>query len=324
MHHQWTKWLMLAGCLVIARGGHAAPVETPIPKIDCDQPMFDFNARDESETVKHVFTLKNSGKAPLEILSVKPDCGCTLATLSTNRLMPDETATVDVSFALHGRRGQQHKRIIIESNDPANTLYALYLQGTVTFKLGLDLDYLPFRTLGVNTATSRVVNLAGSEKDLYPIIAAQSDSPYFRASHTASNLTIETVPPLPPGQQARGTITVTTADTNRPPLKIIAFASIVGPVRIQPAEVVFMESEIGRNVFRSLLLFPGTEKQYQVLNVHGPTAGTTATIRNLGAGTYRIDLSGIMVTPDMATKDIRIETDNERAPVLRVPVKLLK
>ena len=315
---------MLAGCLAVAHGSKAAPVETPIPKIGCDQPMFDFNACDESETVKHVFTLKNSGKAPLEILSIKPDCGCTLATLSTNRLLPDEAASVDVAFSLHGRRGQQHKRIIIESNDPARTLYALYLQGVVTFKLGLDLDYLPFRTLGVNTTTSRVINLTGSEKDLYPITAAQSDSPYFSVSHTTSNLTIETVPPMPPGQQARGTITVFTADTNRAPLKVIAFASVVGPVRIQPAEVVFMESEIGRTVFRSLLLFPGTENQYKVTKVSGPTPGTIATIRNLGAGAYRIDLSGIIVTPDMAAKDIFIETDIERTPTLRVPVKLLK
>jgi hypothetical protein len=321
---QCTRWLMLAGSLLMASGGHAAPVETPIPKIDCDQTMFDFVARDESETVTHVFTLKNAGGAPLEILSVKPDCGCTLATLSTNLLPPGGAAAVDVAFALHGRRGRQHKRIIIESNDPTNTLYGLYLQGTVTFKLGLDLDYLPFRTLGVNTATSRVINLTGSEKDIHPIVAAQSDSPYFSVSHTASNLTIETVPPLPQGQQARGTITVFTADTNRAPLKVIAFASVVGPVRVQPAEVIFMESEIGRTVFRSLLLFPGTENRYQVLGVKGPTPGTTATIRNLGPGAYRIDLSGITVTPDMAANDVLIETDIERTPTLRVPVKLLK
>jgi hypothetical protein len=43
----------------------------PQPVIACDQPDFDLGSVGEGEDIKHVYVIKNKGKAPLKILSAR-------------------------------------------------------------------------------------------------------------------------------------------------------------------------------------------------------------------------------------------------------------
>ncbi len=100
-------------------------------KLYIPDPSYDFGQIPQGQTVEHVFVLKNSGKAPLEILSVTPDCNCAKVRLSTNRIKPGKQAELIVTFNSQGQRGGFTKLVIIETNDPVEPIKMIKIKGRV-------------------------------------------------------------------------------------------------------------------------------------------------------------------------------------------------
>ncbi len=103
-------------------GGGSSPAgsssgQTGGPKITLDQTEFDFGNVTEGDKLTHVFTIKNTGDAPLLIDRVRTSCGCTVADLKTKEIAPGASGEVEVSFDTKGRMGPNRKTITISSND---------------------------------------------------------------------------------------------------------------------------------------------------------------------------------------------------------------
>jgi len=78
-----------------------------------------------------VFRLVNLGGKTLNILSVEPSCGCTVATLSTKTIMPGQLATLSLDLDTSLKLGQVKKEIILTTNDPKHPHATLTLLATV-------------------------------------------------------------------------------------------------------------------------------------------------------------------------------------------------
>lgn len=70
----------------------------------------------QGDVVKHTFTFKNEGEAPLVLTNVATTCGCTAPEWTREPVMPGEDGKVVVSFNSAGKMGKQDKVITIFSN----------------------------------------------------------------------------------------------------------------------------------------------------------------------------------------------------------------
>ena len=98
------------------------------PKIACKQPVHEFGAVDNSQSVEHTFVMWNEGEAPLEIGRVRACCGAT-AEIADKTILPGTNTTLKIKLSLRGRNGKQQKSFYIASNDPEQRYYQLQLTG---------------------------------------------------------------------------------------------------------------------------------------------------------------------------------------------------
>lgn len=77
---------------------------------------FDFGTIPDDKVVKHVFKLKNTGKAPLMIARTDVSCGCTVPSYSQEPIAPGQDGEITVTFNPKGKSGTQHKNVIVHSN----------------------------------------------------------------------------------------------------------------------------------------------------------------------------------------------------------------
>ena len=100
-----------------------------VPRIVCDEAVYNFGEKSNVEDVIHTFQIRNDGNATLEIKQARPACGCTVANISNKTVPPGETIQIETRLSLRGRVGQQHKTITVESNDPKTPALVLTLSG---------------------------------------------------------------------------------------------------------------------------------------------------------------------------------------------------
>ncbi len=104
------------------------------PKLFIPANIHDFGEIIEGQTVEHVFIIKNTGNALLEIISVTPDCNCVTVRFSANRIEAGKQGEIIVKFNSHGQNGSFTKLIIIETNDPAEPVKMVKIKGLIVKK----------------------------------------------------------------------------------------------------------------------------------------------------------------------------------------------
>lgn len=98
--------------------------------LEIPETRFNFGEVNEKQIVEHVFKIKNNSKIPVEILSVSPDCGCTVADYS-KRIEPGETGYVKLVINTKGFKGQITKSSIVRTTDEQKKEFVLVLEGKV-------------------------------------------------------------------------------------------------------------------------------------------------------------------------------------------------
>jgi hypothetical protein len=90
----------------------------------------DFGTVIQGEKLSCTFIYKNTGNAPLVILSARADCGCTLPEYSSEPLGPGEEGRLKVVFDTRGFSGLQTKTIQLATN-AENPLITLALRALI-------------------------------------------------------------------------------------------------------------------------------------------------------------------------------------------------
>jgi hypothetical protein len=80
------------------------------------EPTHHFGKIKEGEVVSHAFHFKNTGNAPLLIISAQASCGCTVPSFPKNPVKPGGEGDILVRFDSHNRPGHQQKHVLITSN----------------------------------------------------------------------------------------------------------------------------------------------------------------------------------------------------------------
>ena len=185
MKHALSPSLLLAAALLAAAAAPGA--DAPLrPVIACDEPVYDFGERPNSEKVEHDFVIRNDGQLSLEIRDIRVGCGCTAAKSSDDVIRPGKTAVIHATLNLSGRSGPQNKSITIDSNDPIHRNYLLQLTGTARRLLEASPPVLVYT--GIDSATPippRHVEIK-TESTPFTILSVTSDTPGVSAAPAES------------------------------------------------------------------------------------------------------------------------------------------
>lgn len=102
-----------------------------LPVITFTEAEYNFGTIAEGELVKHTFTFKNTGKAPLILSKVEPSCGCTaMRDWPREPIPPGKGGSISIEFDSSNRPGFQRKSITVLANT-VPTRNVIHFQGDV-------------------------------------------------------------------------------------------------------------------------------------------------------------------------------------------------
>lgn len=118
---EYLRYIFL--CLVAVTtgisGAYAGDQVERKPRLELSHDQFYFGYLPAGAIVQHSYWIRNKGNDTLQIISVKPGCGCTTAPLSKDHIAPDDSALLRVTFDSKNMVGSTVKMVDIFSNDPA-------------------------------------------------------------------------------------------------------------------------------------------------------------------------------------------------------------
>ena len=110
----------------------------------------------EARTAVVPFT--NNGNSVLEVLQVKPTCGCTSTKLEKTRFKPGEGDTINLTFKPKGS-GSQTKTVIVVTNDPRQPNHEIKIKAEVIPTLLATPRSLSFGKIDLGSGAKRTVIL---------------------------------------------------------------------------------------------------------------------------------------------------------------------
>lgn len=77
---------------------------------------YDFGKTKQGEILKHDFTIKNTGNAPMDIVGLEAACGCTKISIDKEQILPGESGVVSITIDTSKLEGKQVKSATIFAN----------------------------------------------------------------------------------------------------------------------------------------------------------------------------------------------------------------
>jgi hypothetical protein len=299
--------------------------DSPKPKVQVVNPLYDFGTALEGDMVHHVFKIRNAGKGELVIRGMKTSCGCTAAQPSKSHLAPGEEAEVSVGFDTHFQKGHQVRTITAYTNDPDTPDAMMTMQGIVKQRVAATPFELDFGTVRKGTSITRDVtvdDLTGGKDFKVGEITNSSSSIKVtkeprKDGKPGALLKVELLPTMSPGP-FDDTIKVV---TNRAPLQISVFGRVTGDLALDPAQVSFGIVRRGQDVVRILRLTNASSRNVKVLDIASSTPSVVASAEPVKPGKeYRITVTLKRGTPDGQLRgQLAIKTDDPDQGTIAVP-----
>jgi hypothetical protein len=126
------RFFLVIGCAVFLLFTGIAYATLEIP-----QTKYNFGEVEEKTIIEHTFQIINPSSVPVDIISVTPDCGCTVADF-TKRIEPKQTGHVKLKLDTRGYKGFITKTSIVKTSDDVNKEFVLVLEGNV--KVPIDIS----------------------------------------------------------------------------------------------------------------------------------------------------------------------------------------
>lgn len=115
---------------LLAPAGPAAALD-PMPAIMVSPDSFDFGTLEQEQVRTTEVTITNAGGAPLEIERLETTCGCTAAEPDEKVLQPGESTRLTITFDSKRFMGDQHKSVLIHTNDPTEPMKEIKIRAFV-------------------------------------------------------------------------------------------------------------------------------------------------------------------------------------------------
>lgn len=170
------RFALLLLSLSMAAPALAGPRAVPI------EPIHDFELVAKGDVLVHDFAIRNDGDEPLEIQSVRPACGCTVADFD-EVIAPGQTGRIHAEVDTTDFYGPISKSIAVFTNDTENAKLQLVVRAKVMAYLNADPSYARF--LYVQQEPTQPVSQLIWAEDSFPLevldVQVNPDEPSRRA-----------------------------------------------------------------------------------------------------------------------------------------------
>lgn len=137
-------------CLIVL----AAPTASGQGQMAFDVEDHDMGRLTEFEPETFVFEFRNAGNAPLTLVEVASNCGCTIPEYTIEAVAPGETGTVAVRYMTEGRPGPFEKAVrVVTDSDQAVTLRISGVVEPALASTGTSVGSLAFETVEKDLST---------------------------------------------------------------------------------------------------------------------------------------------------------------------------
>jgi hypothetical protein len=305
-------------------GGNSAP-PGPQPKVQVENPLFDFGTATEATMVNHTFKLKNVGKGRLVITNVKTSCGCTAAKPDKSNLGPGEETEIAVGFDTHFQKGHQVRTITVSTNDPNTPQTIMTIQGVVKQQVSATPSDVAFGKVKQGTEVTKEVIISDltNRRDPFIVSDVTNSNPAIkveklnRPDGKPGALLKVTLTKAMPAGSFDDTINMT---TSRIPLKVDVFGQVTGDLSVDPAQVSFGIVPHGGEAMRMVKLTNEGSKPVKVLGITSSEVSVSASAEPIdGSKDYKIIVQLHRGTPDGQVRgQLEIKTDDPEQQVLNV------
>ena len=218
-------------------------IASAAPRIEADQPVWNFGAVTNLAELTHDFVIRNTGDAPLEINRVLSSCSaCLLVGIGKTNLPPGGTTAVQGRLDLRLLSGHLSRTILVECNDSLTPSLVFELNGFVApayqmIPPGINLDLSRGQSSGVmeifpllktNISLSHVTC---DDPNLTVTLSAKTNAGFLLAGQVDKN--------IPRGDKVIP-LTLRSSDTNDFPCRVIVFIHHPPGLELIPSQLRFL------------------------------------------------------------------------------------
>lgn len=354
-HRLWLSAVLILGPAVLAYGGPPPPAATQptvttvpaarppgmpqptitlkpgeLPGIKFDTPDYYFGRVPAGYEVVHFYWFTNTGTGPLEILLVRPSCGCTTASDYDRVVAPGEAGRIPIRLSTPKVGGEINKPITVYTNvEGPDGIITLQCRGILWQPVEVSPASVSFGRMNleeVRSEPTRKVTVTNHTDERASLSDLRVTNPLFATElklveeGKQYELTVSLTPPFPYGSH-QGLIELKTALVQAPTLQIPVAIYIAPDVMVVPAtvmlstdrrEVVTRQLSIQNNA-RNPFRITGASVDDPLVVVEPPSPAV--------ASTYRIT---IKIPPEYRAAPgrdrITIRTDHPDVPELTVTI----
>ncbi len=331
--HTKTVILALCAALLVA----ATVLAAGKPKATIAEPLKDVGTVSKGDKIVHDFVIKNEGDADLQITSVQPACGCTVADFD-KVIKPGQTGKVHAVIDSATFSGPISKGVSVFTNDPEHPQIELTIHAKVEPYISIKPGYARYITVQGEPLEGNIAQTLwapdGTSWDITSI-----DSPFPFLAVTFHEAKPEERLPDAKGKQWKVEMKLSnqakvgplsdyvTVHTNHPKQKIVQIpvSGFVRPVvAATPPNADFGKIELKEPLKKALNIRNFATEPIKVTSVD-PTLpkGIDAKLETLEEGReYQVR---IILNPELAKGPflgkLVIHTDSPKVPTLEVEVK---
>lgn len=212
------------------------------PKIQFEKTLYDFGKISHVTTVSGVFKFKNVGDGILKLEPPKPSCGCTVAELKPDTLMPGATGELPFTLNLGVSRATLEKHIAVRSNDPLTPEVSLTIKVDYTPLYDLNpMTLSPSLAYGVND-TFQFTTLVRTDGKPVRIARMEASKPWIKATiepgakadDSTARIRVAIQRDGPPRRFNEYVHIYTAEQTNSPASSLYLYGQVMGEVSLTP------------------------------------------------------------------------------------------
>ena len=162
--------------------GLAQAQEPEAPQAVVPQSVIDVGRVPKGQDIDHTFEILNEGSAPLEIVRVKPTCGCTVVDYD-KVIGPGESGSLEAKVVTSEFRGPIAKSIRVFTNDTDNPEISLVVKADVRAQIDVSPGYARFVVVQGEEYGTREQIIWSPDHDLLEITRVESPFDYVEVSY---------------------------------------------------------------------------------------------------------------------------------------------
>jgi hypothetical protein len=301
------------------------------PKIQFAEPIFDFGKVNTGEVVKHSFVFTNTGSATLEIIEVKPGCGCTTAGTWDKKIEPGKTGSIPLQLNSAGFGGRITKSATITCNDPGQSNVILQITGTVWKAIDVTPSMAMFNINSErpsDTNETRVLRIVSNlEQPITlsePVCTNQSFRTELKTVKEGKEfeLRVTAVPPFS-GTYFSAPIKIKTSAKEMPEISTSAYVTVVQAISILPQQITLPAGPLATNARPNVTIRYNSTNKLALSDATINIPGADVTLKEAQPGRlFNLSLNlppGFQIEPGQKV-EVSVKSDHPKYPVIKVPV----